>query len=82
VASVERDGRLLLVACLEPQDIDTLVSGILNQSGDQCVGNPGAAVFRQDEEPLQFSDARVLQLDAANSYEPSGGTSSEQVDLP
>ena len=67
VPSVERDGRLLSVACLESQEVETVVGGVLGQSGDQFVGHARATVIRQDEETLQFSDARVLQFDAWES---------------
>jgi len=59
-----------------PSSVAYLIRAVINASA-----NARAAVFRQDEEPLQFSDARVLQLDAADSHEPASGTRSDQVDL-
>lgn len=48
-----------------------------SSSGDQGVGDTSAAVLGRDEEPLQFADAALSQLDAAKPHEPTSDTSSD-----
>jgi hypothetical protein len=67
VAAVERQGRALLVARLQPEHPHAVLPGVGDERHHQRVGDTGAAVLRAHVEPLELGGAAVLELHAADA---------------